>query len=78
MLFQNNILGYFRYVDDILIVYNVSTTDIDKVLNSFKNVTPTMKFTIEKEMKSTINFFGVTAQKRCRKLLQHKPKTYHD
>jgi len=63
MLFQNNFLGYFLYFDDILIVYNDSTTDIDKVLNSFKNAKTTMKFSIEEGMNNTINFFSVTAQK---------------
>jgi hypothetical protein len=28
-LIRNNILGYFRYVDDILIAYKVSITDIE-------------------------------------------------
>ena len=35
ILLQNNILGYFQYVDDILIVYNDSNTDIDKLLDYF-------------------------------------------
>jgi len=63
-LLQNNILGYFRYVDDILTVYNDPTTYIDKVLESFSNATPTMKFTMEKEIDNTINFLDVTVQKR--------------
>jgi len=36
ILLQNNILGYFRNVDDILIVYNDSKTDVDKLLDFFK------------------------------------------
>jgi hypothetical protein len=32
---QHRILGYFRYVDDILIAYNELTTDIDHMLAEF-------------------------------------------
>jgi hypothetical protein len=31
ILIQNNIFGYFRYVDDILIAHNKELTDIHKV-----------------------------------------------
>ena len=56
MLLQNNIFGSSRYVDDILIVYNNSNTDKHKFPDSFNNATPTMKFTIEKEINITINY----------------------
>jgi len=36
-LLHNNITGYFRYVDDILIVYDRTNTDIIKVLDSLIN-----------------------------------------
>ena len=39
---HNNITGYFRYVDDILIVYDRTTTDILKVFDSFNKLMPTM------------------------------------
>ena len=38
---QNNILGYFQYVDDIMIVYNDCNTDVDKFFDFFKNVVRT-------------------------------------
>jgi len=60
VLLQNNILGYFRYVDDILIVYNGSNTDIDKLLLHFNNTIPTMTFSIEKESDNSINFLDIT------------------
>jgi len=77
MLLQNNILGYFRYVDDILIVYNGSTTDIDKVLNSFNSLTTTMRLAMEKGVDNTINFLDVTV-KKTELLCQHISKTHHD
>jgi len=37
ILKEEKIIGYFRYVDDILIIYNENITDVNKVLKSFKN-----------------------------------------
>ena len=48
ILIQHQIIGYFRYVDDILIVYSDENTDIHKVLDLFNNISPTLTFTIEK------------------------------
>jgi hypothetical protein len=45
-LIRNNIMGYFRYVDDILVVYDKTLTNTDEVLDSFNRIMPTMKFTI--------------------------------
>jgi len=64
VLLQTYILGYFLYVDNMLLVYNDSTTDIDKFLNSFNSLTSTMKFTVEKEVDNTVNILDITMQKR--------------
>jgi hypothetical protein len=48
ILLQYHIVGYFRYVDDILIVYKQNLTNIHDVLACFNKLTPTLKFTIEK------------------------------
>jgi hypothetical protein len=60
ILNNNNILGYFRYVDDILIVYNKKSTNIDMVLEQFNNLTTNLNFTIEKEHNNRINFLDIT------------------
>ena len=49
IIIQQNIIGYFRYVDDILVVYDQSVTDIHKVHKALNNLTPTVKFTLENE-----------------------------
>ena len=54
------IAGYFCYVDDILIVYNESTTNIENLLHCFNNLTPKHKFTLEKEGERKINFLDPT------------------
>jgi len=41
--------GYFRYVDDILVIYKDDKTNIHRVLEDFNNLVPSIKFTLEKE-----------------------------
>jgi len=63
ILVQNHTVGYFRCVDDILIVYNKSITNIHDVFSSFNNPTPNIKFTMEKETESSIKFLDVMIRK---------------
>ena len=60
---QHNIIGYFRYVDDILIVYNDKDTNIQNLLKLFNNISPTLNFTIEHEVNNSINFLDLTIYK---------------
>jgi len=63
ILLQNNVLGYFRYVDNILIVYNDHSTDTDKLLELFNNALPTMTFSTEKEPEDSINVLDIMLKK---------------
>jgi len=40
LLKKHRIEGYFRYVDDILVVYNDDNTNIYNVLEDFNNLAP--------------------------------------
>jgi hypothetical protein len=60
ILKQNNIQGYFRYVDSCLIIYDTELTDVHSVLSQFNTITPNLKFTIEEEKDKCINFLDVT------------------
>jgi hypothetical protein len=78
ILRYNNIAGYFQYVDDILIVYNNTTTNIIDVFNSFNEVMPTMKFRIVVEVDNKIKFLDITILKKHDKLafnIYRKPTT---
>jgi hypothetical protein len=57
------VIGYFRFVDDILVVNDTDKTNIHHVLNSFNNVMPTMNFTSEEEVDNNINFLDITISK---------------
>jgi hypothetical protein len=63
ILLEYHILHYFRYVDDILIVYKNDTTSIYDVLDIFNSIIPTMKFTVENEKENKTNFIDITISK---------------
>jgi len=48
IVLKHNIEGYFRYVDDILIIYNINKSNINNVLDGFNKLMPKLKFNIEK------------------------------
>ena len=60
ILIQHDILGYFRNVEDILVVYRANRTDIHEVLKLFIKATSTLQFTIEQENNTSMNFLDVT------------------
>ena len=59
ILLKHHIIGYFRYVDDILIVYKNGMTNIHDMLVTVNKITPTMTFTME-EVNNSINFLDIT------------------
>jgi len=63
-------IGYFRHVDDILIIYKIGTTNIHDVLTISSNVTPTMKFAMEEENDNKTPIFWTSPSPK-------KTKTYH-
>jgi hypothetical protein len=56
ILVKHQLTEYFRYVDDILVIYDQTKTNIDQTLAYFNEQLPTIKFTIEKESQISINF----------------------
>jgi hypothetical protein len=68
ILDKYQILDYYRYVDDILIVYNKNITDIENTLNEFNTVHPKINFTIEKETHNTLNYPDLTITNNHNKL----------
>ena len=59
---QHNILGYFRYVDDILMSYDENSTDMHEVHTAYNKLASTIKFTIETE--NNINFLDIAIQNK--------------
>ncbi|GFG33545.1 hypothetical protein Cfor_01032 [Coptotermes formosanus] len=74
----HNIKGYLRYVDDILITYNKSETDVNLLLKNFKNIHPKLTFTSELEIDNKLNFLDITIHKQNNSLqatIYRKPTT---
>jgi hypothetical protein len=79
-LLNYDLKGYFRYVDDILIVYDEEKTNRDTLLECFNNISPKLKLTIEKEIEHKINFLDITINREPNKMsidIYRKP-TYAD
>jgi hypothetical protein len=53
VLRTREIMAYYRYVDDILIIYDQQKTNIEQTLEEFNNMQPTIKFT-------QINYLDIT------------------
>jgi hypothetical protein len=60
ILLRHHIIGYYRYVDDLLLVFDTQITNICNVLQEFNTVTPTLRFTLEEETNNKINFLNIT------------------
>ena len=78
ILLNFNIMEYFRYVDDLLVIYNERKTDTEDLLYSFNNIAP--NFAIEKETRGSINFLDLTIHRDVNRFsidLYRKP-TYTD
>jgi len=78
ILKEARIYGYFRYVDDILIIYNENITDTEHVLSSFNDITPSLNFTLEREQENKLNFLDLSIIQTADKLpfdIYRKPTT---
>jgi hypothetical protein len=64
ILIRQQIIGYFRYVDDILIIYDQNKTNIDHTLNELNKLQSSIKFTMEKETNNKINFLDLTIHRK--------------
>jgi len=78
ILQHSKVEGYFRYVDDILLVYEDNLTNIEEVLNLFNNITPGLEFTLEQEQDGKLSFLDLTITKGTSELtlgIFRKPTT---
>ena len=79
ILLRHQIMGYFHYVDNILIVYDNNDTDIHKVLKQFNSISPTLTFAIEPEWNKCIKFLNITIHNDQKISFQiyRKPSRFH-
>jgi len=65
---KHKLINYFRFVDDILIIYDSRQTNIHAILNDFNSIHPNLQFTKETEQNNTINYLDVTINKKLLKV----------
>jgi hypothetical protein len=68
ILIKQQIIAYFRYADDILIIYDQNKTNIEHTLNEFNKLQQTINFTREKEQQESINFLDLGIYRNDRDL----------
>jgi hypothetical protein len=66
---KHRIIDYFRYVDDILLIFDPNHTDIQTILADFNAIHPNLLFTAEIEKDNTISFLDISIQKTPQKLI---------
>jgi hypothetical protein len=57
-------VNYFRFVDDILIIYDSQHTNINAILSDFNSIHPKIQYTEETEQNNTINYLDITIHKK--------------
>jgi hypothetical protein len=62
-------MGYFWYVDDILIIYSQNKSNINSVLTKFNNINPKLSFSLELELNNKIYFLDITISRHIDSLL---------
>jgi hypothetical protein len=58
LVINQQIICYFRYVGDILMIRNKDLTNIQDVQYDFNNIRPNLNFSLEEEKNNQCNFFG--------------------
>jgi hypothetical protein len=60
---KHKLINYFRFVDDILLIFDSNVTDIHSILSDFNTLHPNLIFTEEEEHSNTINFLDTSIHK---------------
>ena len=60
---KHKILNYCRYVDDILLIFNSSHTEIQKILDDFNSLHHKLQFTAETEKGHTLNYLDISTHR---------------
>jgi hypothetical protein len=57
---KHEIINYFRYVDDILLIFDSNQSNIQKILDDFNSLHPKLQSTAEIEKDHTLNFLNIS------------------
>jgi hypothetical protein len=62
ILQKHNIIDYYRYVDDVLIIYNSECTNIQDTMQDFNNIHPRIQYTMEMQVDRKLNYLDITIE----------------
>jgi allophanate hydrolase subunit 1 len=57
---KHKIIEYIRYVDDVLVIYDSTHTNIHNILADFNAIHSNLQFTAETEVDNTINYLDIS------------------
>jgi len=60
---KHRIIDYFRYADDIFLIFDPNHSDIQSILTDFSALHPNLHFTAETERNNTINYLHISIHK---------------
>jgi hypothetical protein len=60
---KHKLVNYFRYVDDVLLIFDTQHTDMHAVLDDFNSFHPNLQFTEETEQNNTFRYLDITIHK---------------
>ena len=60
---KHGIIDYFRYVDDLLLIFDPKLTDFQSILTAFNTLHSSLKFTTETERDNTIKYLDISIRK---------------
>ena len=77
---KHNIVNYFPYVDDILLIFDPIHTDIQAILRDFNALHPNLQFTAEIERDNTLNYLDISIHKTPNNIKTsiHRKSTFTD
>jgi hypothetical protein len=61
-------MNYFRYVDDILLIFDSNHTSTQAVLTHFNSIHPNLHLTAETKQNNTIDYLDISIQKAAHNL----------
>jgi len=80
LTYKHNIINYFCYMDDILLILDPKRTDMQVILKDFNALHPNLKFTAEVERDNTLNCLDISMHKTPNGLKTsiHRKPTFTD
>jgi hypothetical protein len=64
ILQKHHVIDYYRYVDDMFIIYDEDLMKIDNMLKEFNSTHPNIQYTLEKQTGNILNYLDISIENR--------------